>query len=274
VQGPQGPQGATGTFSATDRAELVATFTGVTRACASGRGTATFDGVAWGACIESSGYCTDTSRPGCSAATASTSCKTLRATAGFAGGDGQYYITAGGTAFEAWCDMTTEGGGWTRVFVVNAPATTCVMGAGATGDPSTLMYCGKYTDAIINTLATERIFYTRTGANPPLFTKYTGQLSSAVNAYTTIGNIVNKETYAAVMAAATVGPPGYSGFRLFSQHNWYQADTQLGSKPRMCRVSLEYIDDGTRPKYSCCGASCEVANPSRIDYGTIVAFVK
>ena len=135
------------------------------------------------------------------------------------------------------------------------------------------MGCAKYADAMINTLATERIFYTRIGDNPPLFTRYTGVLSSAANAYQTVGNVINKETYAAVAAANPAGPPAYTGFRLFSQHNWYQGDTQLGSAARSCRLSLEYLDTNS-PKYACCGASCEVAAAPRVDYGLIVAYVK
>lgn len=89
----------------------------------------------------------------------------------------------------------------------------------------------------------------------------------------TIGNVINKETYTAVAQATPSAVPAYNGFRLFSQHNWYQSDTQLGSMARSCRLSLEYLDTNG-PKYACCGADCQPVPSPRIDYGLIVAYVK
>src|SRR6185295_10167534 len=213
LQGPQGERptvasggGVLGTGTPADPLRIdLGTFTGLGRPCNGGEGTQTFDGTTWGPCIIQEGQCQNAAAPGCSAATASTSCKTLKSTAGFSGDDGVYWIDpdgAGGAGpFEAWCDMKTAGGGWTRVFSVTSPASSCVLGTGYTGDPRARADCAKLSDTVINQLATERIFYTQFEGMPKLFTKYTGVLSSQSNAVTTIGQVVNQESYAAVVAA-------------------------------------------------------------------------
>jgi hypothetical protein len=217
--------------------------------------------------------CLHPSAPGCSAAAAAQSCKALKKTPGFAGGDGTYWIDpdlAGGKdPFEAWCDMTTEGGGWTRVFSVVAPAMGCVLDTDSTADPRVRSECAKLSDEVINQLASERIFYTQVEWMPKLFTRYSGVLSSQENAVTTIGQVVNKESYAAVQAATPTYTPKYSGFILFGQHDFHQPDTQLGSRESSCRFSLEYLSTKDRRKYACCSADCNIFN-----YGWMSAYVK
>ena len=284
-QGLIGATGSTGSVGATGATGFAGAtgatgFTGATGATGVGVAGASGSTGATGATGPSGvgantnpNYCLTATNPGCSSATAATSCKALVANAGFSGGDGRYFISPGGvTSFEAFCDMTTEGGGWTRVFVLQAPATNCIMGTGAISDPRFTSACAKYTDAMTNQLATENIFYTQLINEPRLFTKYTGVLSSATSAVNTIGQIVSKETYAAVKAAAANYTPAYSGFRLFGQQNWYQSDTLLGSRPSSCRFSLEYLDTGS-VKYACCAPDCSVSG-SELQLGLMVAFVK
>jgi hypothetical protein len=53
--------------------------------------------------------------------------------------DGTYWLDTGAGVFEAYCDMTTDGGGWTRVFMDSFDA-----GAQAGWSMTTTTVCGDY----------------------------------------------------------------------------------------------------------------------------------
>jgi hypothetical protein len=131
---------------------------------------------------------------GSSAANAAASCRTIIEDHSVST-SGTYWITANGqsSAFQAYCDMDTGGGGWTRVLSItgslggwygadqsalaNVLPSCCYSDSNFGTDPINSPEClDVYNNNILNALGDNSMFYTKIGSAAPVFSKFSGSL--------------------------------------------------------------------------------------------------
>jgi len=122
-----------------------------------------------------------------------------------------------GTGFEVYCDMAD---GFTRIGVVTFRNTAyCAMsdsGAAQGGDPISATCC-KLSDAVINALASGKVYYTKVPGYPSTYTKYSGTVTVGTRSP---GTVTQGASYAAVKDAAPAYAISYGGWRFAHSNDW------------------------------------------------------
>jgi hypothetical protein len=118
-------------------------FNGITRPCAAG-GTQTFTAAtaSWSTCPDLWNCTTAPTHPGCVSSSQYATCNAIKTSVGFDGtGHGTYYIdpdgATGAAPFAVTCDMTTSGGGWTKLAEFEGTTETALAPAQALSIPFT-----------------------------------------------------------------------------------------------------------------------------------------
>ncbi|TNF27177.1 MAG: hypothetical protein EP329_19945 [Deltaproteobacteria bacterium] len=165
--------------------------------------------------------------------------------------DGVYWIDPDGASstyqpFKARCDMTRDGGGWTRVSTIFLDTSCYLYDALAHGDPRVGGSCTKYSDALINAIAQNKVFVSRvpdpaapTTLLPSTFTRYLGSIAYDGNPTA----VIQGTSYTAVMSTSAWQYTLYGAGRLFQQMQWYTGDSCAGVPAEYARLSLEYLQD-------------------------------
>jgi hypothetical protein len=180
--------------------------------------------------------CYTTAPHGTSASDAATSCSALKTDAPSTA-SGVYWIdpdgAGSGSAFQAYCDMTTNGGGWTLVMKANGNNTTFTYGAAAWTDTTTYNSGSPGFDTTeakllsFNTLPFSSMMVGMTDAGATRYLNFgVGAQTSARSMFAGghIASGVNRTTWKALMANGSLQPycnlesinssSGYSSVRI------------------------------------------------------------
>jgi len=173
---------------------------------------------------------------------------------------GHHALTVPGFGtFTAYC-MVDSGRGWTRVSRFTL-STSCVLNsANQINDPASGS-CSKYSDGLINALASDKVFVPFVSGYSPSYTKY----SDVISYNSAAGRLVQGTSYESVINANFIRRPGYGGVIFFGQQDWYQSDTCMGASSGYTRLSLEYLHS-TSPLYACSGG-CSGNCPGNVNGG-------
>eukprot|EP01116_Phalansterium_solitarium_P005316 TRINITY_DN1687_c0_g2_i1.p1 TRINITY_DN1687_c0_g2~~TRINITY_DN1687_c0_g2_i1.p1 ORF type:complete len:382 (+),score=79.12 TRINITY_DN1687_c0_g2_i1:38-1147(+) len=190
---------------------------------------------------------------------------------------GLYWIDPGQTgvssnAIQVYCDLQAfEAGGWIRVHTVTLGTSCPSFSSLASSNPALGPSCSKYSDALINQLAPNKMFFSRLAsfAQPPLITRFNG----TIRIDGPPGAVFQTTTSVAAALAGALLPALYGGWKFFHQQDWYQTDTCRGAPPASFRLSQEYIMSTSNGVYGCSGV-CNANCPTSYNTGFVEVFVR